>query len=237
MAVIKVVGYLRVSTDKQAEKGQGLPVQRQDIKSWAKSRGFRVVEFVADEGLSGANGLESRVALGDALELIRSGRCSGIAVQRLDRLARDLVVQETLLAEVRRLGGDLFSASESECAVLADDPDDPSRKLIRQILGAVNEYEKALVVLRLRAGRRKKAEKGGFAYGAPPFGWEASEGDLVAHPAQQATIRRVDELVEAGTSVRQIADTLNAEGHAPSRPGARWHPTTVARLLARDRPK
>ena len=60
-------------------------------------------------------------------------------VYRLDRLARDLIVQETVLAEVKRLGGEVFSTSAAEAGYLSDDPDDPSRKLIRQVLGAVAE--------------------------------------------------------------------------------------------------
>ncbi len=58
------------------------------------------------------------------------GTVGGIAVYRLDRLARDLVLQEQLLAEVRRMGGQLFTTSAAEAGYLADDPDDPSRRLI-----------------------------------------------------------------------------------------------------------
>src|SRR4051812_48241560 len=100
----RVVGYLRVSTDRQAEHGHGLDVQRAAITSWAKSKGVRVVGFLADEGISGSNGLDTRVALADALDLVRTGEVNGLVVYRLDRLARDLIIQETLLAEVKRLG-------------------------------------------------------------------------------------------------------------------------------------
>ena len=87
--------------------------------------------------MSGSNGIDQRRALGDALELISDGKAAGLVVYRLDRLARDLIIQETLLAEVRRLGGEVFSTSVAEAGYLNDDPDDPSRKLIRQVLGAV----------------------------------------------------------------------------------------------------
>ncbi len=81
-------------------------------------------------------------------------------VYRLDRLARDLILQETLLAEITAAGGQVFSTMPGEQAVIEDDPEDPSRRLIRQVLGAVAEYERSLIRLRLRNGRRRKAERG-----------------------------------------------------------------------------
>lgn len=230
---LRLVGYLRVSTDRQAEEGLGLEIQEQAIRKWAKANGHKIVGVHRDEGVSGSNGIDSREALPDAFADIRRGWASGIVVARLDRLARDLIVQETLLAEVRRLGGEMFSSVPGESAYLGDDPDDPSRKLIRQVLGAVAEYDRAMTVLRLKSGRRRKAEKGGFAYGAPAFGYEAHDGALVPLGAEQVTIGRVRDLCAAEASIREIARILTAEGHRTKRGGTRWHPTTVARLVAR----
>ncbi len=229
----RVVGYLRVSTDRQAEEGLGLEVQADAIKAWAKANNARVVGTFADEGVSGSNGLDTRDALLDALNLIKASQAEGLVVYRLDRLARDLIVQETLLAEVRRLGGEVFSTSTAEAGYLADDPDDPSRKLIRQVLGAVAEYERSMIALRLRSGRKRKAQGGGYAYGAPPFGFRVEDGELVPDEGEQETLRRARELQEEGASIREIAATLNEEGRRTKR-GTRWHPTTVARVLARE---
>jgi DNA invertase Pin-like site-specific DNA recombinase len=153
-----------------------------------------------------------------------------LVIYRLDRLARDLVLQEQLLAEVRRLGGVVLSASEAESAFLVDDPDDPSRKLIRQVLGAVSEYERSMIALRLRSGRARKAANGGFAYGAPPFGQRAERGELMRDEREHATIVRARALRSEGRSMRQIADALTRDGHEPRR-ATRWHPQVVSRLL------
>lgn len=228
----KVVAYLRVSTDRQAEEGLGLDVQADAIKEWAKAEHVRVVATFADEGVSGSNGIDSREALPEALDAIRTGAAEGIVVYRLDRLARDLIIQETLLAEVRRLGGEVHSTSAAEAGYLTDDPDDPSRKLIRQVLGAVAEYERSMIALRLRSGRKRKAKDGGYAFGAPPFGFRVEEGELVADEDEQATLARARELQQSGASIREIATTLTDEGRRAKR-GARWHPTTVARVLRR----
>jgi DNA invertase Pin-like site-specific DNA recombinase len=76
-----------------------------------------------------------------------------VVVARLDRLARDLLTQEFLLREIRQRGADLVSCSDTEADYLQDDPHDPTRKLVRQVLGAISEFERALIKLRLQRGR------------------------------------------------------------------------------------
>lgn len=230
---MRVIGYLRVSTDRQAERGLGLDVQERAIRSWAKAQSHRIVALTRDEGVSGSNGLANREGLADALDMIREGKGQGLVVYRLDRLARDLIIQEQILAEIRRLGADVFTTSAGESGYLADDPDDPSRKLIRQVLGAVAEYERSMIALRMRSGRRRKAERGGFAYGSPPLGYRAEGGQLVPREDEQAALARMRQLQAEGSSIRGIARTLESEGYR-TRKGARWHPTTVARALERE---
>ncbi len=227
---MRIIAYTRVSTGKQAEEGLGLEVQEQAIRSWAKANHHKIAAVVADEGVSGAKELDDRPGLAEALAMVREGLVGGICVYRLDRLARDLVLQEQLLAEIRRQGGELFTTSAAEAGYLSDDPDDPSRRLIRMVLGAVSEYERSMISLRLRAGRRRKAEKGGFAYGSPPLGWRAERGQLVVDEAESEVLARMAELRHDGASLREIATVLADEGHRPKR-GARWHPQTVARAL------
>jgi DNA invertase Pin-like site-specific DNA recombinase len=185
---------------------------------------------IADSGISGTTELDDRPGLAEALAMVGNGSVGGVCVARLDRLARDLVLQEQLLAEIRRQGGRLFTISAAEAGYLSDDPDDPSRRLIRQVLGAVSEYERAIIALQLRAGRRRKAEKGGFAYGSPPLGWRAERGQLVVDETEAVALARMGELRHDGANLRGIATVLADEGHRTKR-GARWHPQTVARAL------
>ena len=229
---MKVVAYTRVSTDKQAEEGLGLDVQRDAIRAWAKSVGHKVVEWTSDEGVSGSNGLDERTGLLDAFSTISTGRAKGLVIYRLDRLARDLIVQEQLLAELWRMGAVVYSTSAAESGYLLDDPDDPSRRLIRQVLGAVSEYERSMIRLRLRSGRARKASTGGFAYGAPPYGYRAEHGELVEAPDEQEAVSLARSLHAEGASLRFIASELSARGHRPRR-SHRWHPEVVRHLLSR----
>ncbi len=228
---MKLVAYLRVSTDKQAEQGQGLDVQEQAIRKWARARGHRITLWTRDEGISGSNGLDTRIGLAEALAAVRDREVGALIVYRLDRLARDLTLQESLLAEIRRTGLELFSTSDAEAEFLVDDPDDPSRKMIRQVLGAVNEFERSMIALRLRSGRRRKAEKGGFAYGSPPFGFRAEDGELIPIPDEIDTVDMIRELHGEGRSLREIGIALETAGRPTKRGGTRWHPTTVRSVL------
>jgi DNA invertase Pin-like site-specific DNA recombinase len=108
---VRVVGYVRVSTDRQVEEGLGLEIQEQAIRSWAGDKGHTLVALMRDEGQSGSNGIDTRIGLADALETLRDGRTQALVVYRLDRLARDLVIQEQLLAETWRKGCQVFSCS------------------------------------------------------------------------------------------------------------------------------
>jgi DNA invertase Pin-like site-specific DNA recombinase len=171
------------------------------------------------------------VGLGDALEALRE--CvPRVWFYRLDRLARDLIIQETLLGEVWRMGREVFSTSAAEQGYLQDDPHDPSRKLIRQVLGAVNEYERAMIALRLKSGRARKHANGGYAYGGLGFGYKAVQGSLVPDETEQRTIRRIEKLRSQGRTLRQIAHTLNREGRKPRRSDV-WHASTVGAILRR----
>ena len=232
---MRAVGYLRVSTDRQAEEGLGLEVQEQAIRDWTgtEGQGHSLIAVTKDEGISGSNGIDTRLGLAEALEMLRDGRADVLVVYRLDRLARDLVLQEQLLAEVWRLGCQVVSCSKAEAGYLSNDPDDPSRALIRQVLGAVSQYERSMIAMRLRNGRARKRLNGGFGGGTPPFGWRNIEGvGLIEDEREQSVIRRINELRTDGYSLTSIARQLETEG-ARSRQSDRWHPESVRRVIAK----
>ena len=220
--------YLRVSTDRQAENGLGLAAQERSIRALLRERHVRPARFFEDRGASGA--VEDRPALSELLEALEAGDV--VVVARLDRLARDLLTQEVLLRDIRQRGADVVSCSPAESDYLHDDPHDPTRRLIRQVLGSVSEFERALIKLRLQRGRALKAERGGFAYGSPPFGFRAEGGELVPHPGEQDAIRMALDIRRTGGSLRQIGTALSEAGFLSKR-GGEWHPPTVRRMLAR----
>jgi DNA invertase Pin-like site-specific DNA recombinase len=124
----------------------------------------------------------------------------------------------------------VFAVDQGE--VLADDPDDPMRTFMRQVLGAVAQLDAAMIAVRLRRGRKLKADKGGYAYGGPPYGYRAEAGALVEDADEMAVVKRIVEYKAKGRSLRDIASALNQEGVRPKR-SEQWHPYTVKRILDR----
>lgn len=183
-------------------------------------------------GANGSNGLDTRGALLDAFNLIKASKADGLVVYRLDRLVRDLIVQETLLAEVRRLGGEVFSTSAAEAGYLSDDPDDPSHKLIRQVLGAVAEYERSMIAL-----PPPRSEAQGKGRGTPVALPRSASGSRTASlsPMRMSRTRSLahGSFSKLEFSIREIASMLTDAERRTKQGGTRWHPTTVARVLRR----
>ena len=234
MPTMKLAAYMRVSTDAQAEQGFGLPIQADTIARWARDKKHTISQWHQDAGVSGTNGIDNRPGLAYAIEAVRKKEVRGIVVARLDRLARDLVLQEQLLAEVRRLGGRVYSCSGGEDDYLRDDPSDPSRRLIRQVLGAVAEYERGMIRLRMTAGIERKRAEGGYYGGRPPYGWRARSGELVPDPAEQSQIQLMLAARSQGASFAEVALMLNRL-EVPTKHGGRWQKNTIRRILNHPR--
>lgn len=200
-----------------------------------RGRRARVATVHVDRGLSGKLGPDDRPGLAAALVAVEQGDADGVVVHRLDRLARELHVQEAALARAWAAGGRVFEAVEGE--VPRDDPDDPYRRFVRQVMGAAAELERGMIAARLRTGRRRKRERGGYTGGpAVPFGQrvegEGRDARLVADPAHASTVATILQLRRAGLTLAAIANRLNAEGLAPAR-GARWYASSVRCVLQR----
>lgn len=229
----RLVAYLRVSSAGQAE-GYGLELQEDAVRAAARELGDRVLRVHADE-VSGTVAPTGRPGLLAAVTEVREGRADGVIVARLDRLARDLLAQEATIAEVRELGGVVVVADAGERPLLDGDAD-PTRKLLRQFVGALSEWTAADLRLRLEAGRDKKRAAGGYAGGRPPLGMRAEARELVAYGVEQAAIGRMVALRRVGLSLREIADSLGREGYRTKDGKDTWHPEQVRRALQRIDP-
>jgi DNA invertase Pin-like site-specific DNA recombinase len=229
---MKVIAYLRVSTERQVKDGYGLADQEKQIRAWCKANGHHLVRVVEDDAKSGTLEAAERPGLLDVLKAIRSGEADGIIMRDLDRIARTLTVQEAVLAQLWKLGGHAFIVTSKD-EVPMDDPDDPMRTAMRQMAGVFAQLERAMTIKRMRNGRVAKADQGGYAgYGSPAFGTRAVDKELAADDREQAVIKRMRELRNSGLAYGKIADQLNTEGLTSKRGGA-WHAQTVSRVLGR----
>ena len=171
-----------------------------------------------EEGVSATKELEDRPALQDLMLALHSNGVRVVLIEKLDRLARDLMVQETIIGDLRKSGFEIISVAEPDLC-----SDDPSRKLVRQVFGAIAEYERAMIVLKLRAARQRTRLRDGRCEGRKPFGEREGEQEIIG---------RIQKLADKGMNYTQIADKLNSEG-LPTRANGQWFPATVSRILAR----
>lgn len=216
--IMSAYAYLRVSGVGQVD-GDGFTRQSEAISRYASAHGITMERTFREEGVSGTKELENRPALQELLLAIESGDVRVVLIEALNRLARDLMVQETILGDFRKRGITVISVSEPDLC-----SDDPSRKLMRQIFGAIAEYDKAMIVLKLRGARQRMKARTGRCEGSKPFGTSQDH---------RPTIERILGLRSAGMAVDTIAETLNAEGFK-SKTGGRWYGSSVRNVLMRE---
>jgi DNA invertase Pin-like site-specific DNA recombinase len=232
-ATVNLIAYTRVSSDGQLD-GFGIDTQERAIASWTKAHFHRIIRTVSDIGVSGATDAVDRPGLSAALEALAAREAQGLVVARLDRLARALTVQEATLAFMWRSGAEVFTADAGQ--VLRDDPDDPMRTALRQVVGVFAELDRRMVVKRLRDGRAAKSATGRKAVGSYAYGYvgagKGRQRDGVRQPAEQSAVAFILEARGVGRSYRQIAHALDERGHAPRR-AAHWSPASVRSVVMR----
>jgi DNA invertase Pin-like site-specific DNA recombinase len=211
----KAFAYLRVSGKGQVD-GDGFPRQLAAIKGYAKEHGIHIVKVFREEGVTGSKETMDRPAWVDMMSTLHGNGVKTILIEKLDRLARDLMVQEACIADLRKNGFTLLSVQEPDLMAT-----DATRVLMRQLLGAVAQYEKTQIVIKLRAARTRMKAQQGHCEGRKPFGH---------YEGERAAIERMTVLQVSGMSVRAITATLNAEG-VPTRTGGAWRDAVVGRIL------
>jgi DNA invertase Pin-like site-specific DNA recombinase len=211
----KAFAYLRVSGKGQID-GDGFTRQMEAIKRYAAAHELKIVRVFREEGVSGTIENMDRAAWSEMMTTLHSNGVRTIIIEKLDRLARDLMVQETAIADLRKNGFDLVSVAEPDLLSA-----DPTRVLMRQLLGAVAQYDKSQIVAKLRGARMRMRAKEGRCEGRKPFGH---------YDGERAIIERMQALRASGLGFDRIAAALNTEGIKP-RSGARWHGLTVNKIL------
>lgn len=213
----KVFAYLRVSTTAQIS-GDGFTRQLIAIRKYCTGHKLKVERIFREKGISGS--LKDRPQLNEMLLSLENGlSVKTIIIERLDRLGRDLAIQEYLIQQFQRAGVKLISVYEGEDL----QTDEPTRKLLRQLLGAISEFDKEMLVGRLQAARQRKIALTGRCGGRLPYGSTKEEA---------LTIRNMKYLRKTGKTYAAIADHLNSK-NIPSATGKIWSKQVVFLILKR----
>ena len=220
------IGYARVSTDEQAREGVSLEAQRTRIRAYAAAKDLPLGDILVDEGRSGKD--LKRPALQDLLARCNRGEVAHVIVWKLDRLTRRTrhllsLVDDTFLAKHI----ELHSVSESL------DTSTPHGRFVLTLFGGLAQMERELIAERTRSALAWKRENG-LPTSHPPLGFRVNgtRHCMIPVPEELAVVQRIVELWRAGQSASAIAAKLNAEG-VPSKHGARWHHTTVGKVVRR----
>jgi DNA invertase Pin-like site-specific DNA recombinase len=217
----KVIAYLRVSTDEQAN---GLAVQRAEIERWAAARGAAVAAWFVDRGVSGGASLEKRPALLEALGVLSKGDV--LVVQKRDRLARDVgnaILVEGIVAKAK-------AALVSAHGEGGDDAEDPMAFAFRRMADVFAQVERMQISARTKAALASKKTRG-ECVGTVPYGFHREGAALVEDAAEQSVLECVRGFAAAGLSQRAIVAELTAAGFV-ARSGKAFQKTQVQRILA-----
>ncbi|MCA9507459.1 MAG: recombinase family protein [Myxococcales bacterium] len=221
---MKIIGYVRVSTEFQVESGLGLEAQKNACERHALKLGQSLSQIFSDEGLSGALSLEKRPGILSALNILKSGDL--LVVAKRDRLGRDPLVLAMIESAVLRKGARIVSAAGE-----GTDNDDPSSILMRRMIDAFSEYERLIIGARVKSALKVKKERGQLI-GRVPFGYKlAHDGiHLEFDEHEQMVLEQLLSLRARGYSIRAIAAHMNNQ-QVFNRGGTPWNNANVFRIL------
>lgn len=208
LSQVRMIGYLRCSTEEQRESGLGLEAQRTAIRAEADRRSWPV-EFIEDAGFS-AKDLK-RPGIQYALSRLKSGSADVLCVSRLDRLSRSMFDYSSLMATATAEGWSVMALD------LGIDTTTAEGELMANVRASFGAYERRLIGQRTREALAARRAAGHRLGRAPVISREAE--------------LRAKALRGSGLKLREIGDVLAAEGFEA--PSGRWHPPTIHKLLKR----
>lgn len=219
----KCFAYLRVSGAAQID-GDGFERQLLACQAYAAANGYEIVEVFKEMGVSGTKELDDRPALSELLAALEENGIKVVICEKLDRIARDLMIQETIIGDMQKHGYTLISTTEPDLC-----SDDPSRVLIRQIFGALAQYDRAMIVLKLRGARQRMKSRTGKCEGRKSFG---------ERPEEQHALGAILGMSEQGWKTEDMARYLNSfenRERYQTRSGKPWRSSVVRKILAREK--
>ena len=210
-----VYGYVRVSTDRQADEGESLGTQQRIIEGCAMMNGLTLDSIFVERGVSGSKPVGDRPEGARLLAVLKAEDV--VITPKLDRMFRSALNALDVLGQLKErgvilhiidLGGDVTGNGIS--------------KLVFTILSAVAEAERDRIRERIRDVKADQRKRQRYLGGIVPFGWQISEdGALIEVPEQQRAIQRIVELRRKGLSLRAISASIAADGVQLSHEGVK----------------
>lgn len=219
---MKAIGYIRVSTEEQAESGLSLAHQREKIEAYALAMDIDLTGIIEDAGKSAKN--MNRPGLSSALEMLRTKKADALVILKLDRLTRSVKDLGALVELFDKTGAALVSVQDSINTQTA------AGRLVLNVLGSVAQWEREAIGERTAAAMAVKKSRN-ERVGTVPYGFNLAEDgrSLVPNPTESAAIATMKALRSAGKSFRAICAELTSQGIGTKAGGA-WQAATVRNL-------
>jgi len=225
---MRVVGYIRVSTEEQVNSGLSLDAQRSKLEAYADLYDLELVAIVEDAGQSAKT--LNRAGLQRVLGMLKAGEADGVLIAKLDRLSRSVADFQTLIDSYfgEKPGKQLLSVADSI------DTRTAAGRLVLNVLLSVAQWEREAIAERTRDALQHKISNGERC-GKVRFGYDlAADGKtLVENPEEQEAVRLMESLREAGQTLRDIAAELRRRGIRTKEGKTTWIHTAVSRILKR----
>lgn len=222
---MRIAGYIRVSTEEQAEKGFSLDEQRERLISYCKAMGWPTPTIYEDDGYS-AKDLR-RPELTRLLGDVKTEKYTLIITTKLDRLSRRLFDILSVIDYLEKHNCSYVSASESF------DTTTPAGRMTLQMLGMVAEFERERISERVRDNMRAIARKGEKVISRPCFGYNIKNGVREINLEESLVVQQMAKWALEGHGAWEIAKRLNERGIA-TKDGNQWQDKVVRELLKRE---
>lgn len=221
---MRLIAYIRVSTDAQADSGAGLEAQIEACERYAARNGLTIHQVFKDEGISGSAKIEDRPGLMSAINELKKDDV--LLVAKRDRLARDTYVIAVIKRTIESKKARIISAAGE-----GTDQNDPASKMLTGIVDVFAEYERDMIRARTKAALQAMKREG-KRVGHIPFGFKLAQDGvyLEESPEEQDILRQMRELQADGLSIRDIAKALN-ERNAFNRGQSLWNHASVHRIM------
>ena len=202
--ILRVAGYVRVSSARQAREGESLDEQEARLQAACGARGWPEARIYREAGVSAS--AKKRPALRRLLRAVRAGDVDVVLVKKVDRLSRSLVDFEKTYAIIEQYGVDLVSLQESFDSTTAI-----GRAVLRIVL-TFAQLEREQVSERTRDVMAHLAQQGRYTGRYVPLGYDLVGGQLVVNEVESEWVRFAFEVYPQKRSIRKTAAALNASG-------------------------
>lgn len=218
----KAIGYIRVSTEQQADEGISLAAQRAKITAWCELNDYELVEIYEDAGISGKT-IEKRPQLQAALAGMKKDMA--LVVHSLSRLARSTKNCIEIADELKSAGSDLVSLTEKI------DTSSAMGEFFFTLIAALGQMERKVIGERTKAAlAHKKAI--GEKYAPIPFGYREINKRLEVVKYEADLITEIFSKRASGETLQSIAQALNEQG-VIGKQGGKWYASSVSCILKR----